>query len=117
VPRAVERWYYAGPHANEVRYLLSRADGWSVDAGNLRTPTIDFEMSCSRDESIAAAITKAFGAEAYAAQGEEGKAEEWAGLMHQDLEQANVLCSPNVPTFAGGSECATLDYWPCPAPF
>jgi hypothetical protein len=117
---AAQSWHYAGPHHAEVRYLLSRVQGWSVPScaacSDGATPELDIEQSCSRDASVAAAVMYAWAAESYAAVGQAANARQHALTMRETLNQVDGLCSPGTPTFGGGEPCATDRVWPCPSP-
>lgn len=115
------QWYYDGPHADEVQYLLSRSDGWKLPScascGDLKARDIPINPNAPlRDTYVGAAITKAFGAEAYAKVGQTDKAEEWANGMHEELQHANALCSDAPTMDARGGTPATLKIWGCPPP-
>jgi hypothetical protein len=108
---------YAGPGSSTVYSLL----GWvsySLACTGSGTPPNGSNWnqimngSCIRDQYVAAAITNAWGAAAYAYQGKTSQAQQTAAAMCNELRNADQLCS-NAPTFAGARSCITEQIYAC----
>lgn len=112
---------YSGASSRYVQYLLSHVPDWKVPTcatcTDGVTPTVRINKNSQRDTYVAAAVTYAWGAEAYSRLGETEKAEESAGQVKTLLDQADALCSEAPAADGGGSGLQTLRIWPCPAPF
>ena len=117
-------WYYAGPAAPAVRYLLSAAPGWQLsscaECRDMVLPELRVSTSSTRDQYVGEALMHAWAAENYASLGQRDKAAEEGEQVLELLKSTNSLCS-NAPTWAFGDpnqqpERTTEDVWPCPAP-
>jgi len=122
LPTPPTAWYYTGKHAREVQYLLERVEGWKLPScatcADLSAPDLPINPNApQRDAHVDAAVTMAFGAEAYAKVGKPDEAERSAEAAHKELQNANSLCSDAPHIEARGMTSATLRIWPCPAPF
>lgn len=117
-------WYYAGPGAAAVRYLLSAAPGWQLsscaECRDMVLPEIRVSTSSTRDTYVGEALMHAWAAENYASLGQRDKAAEEGAKVLEAVKSTNSLCS-DAPAWGFGDpnqppERTTEDVWPCPTP-
>ena len=120
---ALHPWYYAGPGAASVRYLLSATPGWQlascVECQDMVLPEVRVSTSSMRDQYVGEAVMHAWAAENYAALGLPEKAAAEGNKVLDALKTTNSLCSPGGVSFGDPNqppERTTEDVWPCPAP-
>ena len=110
---------YTGAGSRTVYDLLSWVDSSVACSGSGSPPSgSNWNMiangSCIRDQYVAAAITYAWGASAYAYQGSTAQARSSADSMCVSLKQADQLCS-NAPVIGPPRSCITEQIYACGA--
>lgn len=114
---------YVGPYENEVTHLLYNpfVSGWKFSSCATCTdfvfPVVRINKNSQRDTYVAKAVMEAYAAAAHAHVGKPHAAEDNARSMHDNLQQANALCSNGARSVSSsGSGPQTLGIWGCPPP-